>query len=676
MGISAEVSSNPAFARRLSVAGRQQAALAALSRQALGRADLDALMDRTAAILAEVLEVEFSSVQVAADDRTLLLKAGRGWHENVVGKSRQVGVNSQCGYTFLLQKPVIVQDLRGEQRFRPLALLKYGVSSGVSVIIQGASKPFGVLAAFTTAAREFTEEEVNFLQSAANVLGLAIQNDDARQKLSHSEEQFRWLIQNGYDLTSTISLDGRIVSIGSSVERITGYRPEEVVGRNAFDLFGGANLTRRESVWRILTNPESLHMQRTTIRHRNGSKRVLEITGSWSGARGESRLAVFNSRDVTERVRSECKLRRSNARFKAVFDGSFDAIAIRSFENDRYIGVNSAFTELLGYAHDDVIGRTPAEIGLIQSDRELKPFSEKIAATGRVRDCEYDLRANNDTMVTAQISSVLMPMEGGRVTVSFIRDITARKRTEAELIRAHNAALKASRLKSAFLANTSHEIRTPLNIILGYSDLIADYLNERGDSQLKPYLEAVQRAGQRLTDTIEEILDYSKIESGTLELNPTEIALSPLMEGLINNLGILAATKGIALTCTIEEARATVRFDQHSLVGALTKLLQNAIKFTERGEVAMRLYRDQRGLELEIRDSGIGIDKDYLPYLFEPFSQEQSHYARPFEGSGLGLPLARRFLELNGATVELESEKGIGTTFTIHLRAVETGVAA
>jgi signal transduction histidine kinase len=227
-----------------------------------------------------------------------------------------------------------------------------------------------------------------------------------------------------------------------------------------------------------------------------------------------------------------------------------------------------------------------------------------------------------------------------------------------------------SALIAAFLASTSHEIRNPLHVILGYNEIIADHLRERGDSLAAPFLDAVERAGRRLAKTVDRLLAYSRLQSGVVETRPADTALAPLIEAIMREFTPRAAAKGIALTATIEEPAMAVRCDPDYLAGALENLADNAIKFTEHGEVAIRLYREPSGgAAIIIRDTGVGIDPAYLPRLFEPFSQEQSGYSRKFEGSGLGLALARRYLEMNWAEITVESEKGAGSTFTIHLRA-------
>jgi signal transduction histidine kinase len=237
---------------------------------------------------------------------------------------------------------------------------------------------------------------------------------------------------------------------------------------------------------------------------------------------------------------------------------------------------------------------------------------------------------------------------------------------QRELSAARDAAMEASRLKSAFVANMTHEIRTPLNVILGYADLMAERLAEIRDESGLEYGEPIQRAGQRLLDTIGAVLDLSRIESGAFELKPATITLAHLVERHVQDLSVLARKKGIGLVCQIDEPEAQVIFDEHCLSNTIINLLQNAIKFTERGAVSVRVFRDRASvLSLEVRDTGRGIDQAYLPYLFEPFSQEGVDAAPSQEGAGLGLALVKRYVEFNRARIMVESTRNAGTAFTV-----------
>jgi histidine kinase/DNA gyrase B/HSP90-like ATPase/phospho-acceptor domain-containing protein/GAF domain-containing protein len=282
------------------------------------------------------------------------------------------------------------------------------------------------------------------------------------------------------------------------------------------------------------------------------------------------------------------------------------------------------------------------------------------------QDIAFLRSAANIIMLAVECEGPVRPAESTRFAQPKAgRAISASERFVKRDVKADLLPTEAS-----YCANVSHEIRTPLNIILGYSEIIGEQLAAKGCLELAPHVDAIRRAGQRLLYTVEEIVDFSKIETGSLELNPVDFFVEPMLEELVDDFRSRAKAKGVNLSLDLGSPRARVRFDKYCLERAVTNLLHNAVKFTERGTISVRLTRDAAGgLKLEIRDSGIGIDESYMQHLFEPFSQEDSSYSRRFEGAGLGLALSRKYLELNGATFHVHSIKNVGTTCTIDFRA-------
>ena len=245
--------------------------------------------------------------------------------------------------------------------------------------------------------------------------------------------------------------------------------------------------------------------------------------------------------------------------------------------------------------------------------------------------------------------------------------VIERNHSEKELLSALERARESDRLKSSFVANMSHEIRTPLNVILGYTDVVAEELGEDAGPEMTSHLNAIRRGGHRLLDTIQKILDFSKIAAGSFVLLPEPVSLVAQLQRTIREQEAIGRQKGLSVSCRVEVAPGTsILFDQHCLSSALTNLINNAIKFTEAGSVSVRLFRGIDGrLCIEVRDTGLGIDPSYLNVLFEPFSQERSGYTRQFEGTGLGLALTKSYLVLNGANLAAVSEKNRGSVFTI-----------
>jgi PAS domain S-box-containing protein len=520
----------------------QQSVIASLSQQALLGGNLQQLFEDATRWARDALGVSHCKVmELQPDHETLIGRTDSGWEpETVPTIVAEAGTRSHAGYALLVNAPVIVTDFSTERRLHSSMAERWGLRSGVTVVIHGRGQPFGVLAVHDLQPRNFTDNEVNFLQSVANILGLAI-----------------------------------------------------------------------------------------------------------------------------EQNRTESELRDSERRFHDIFDSSHDAIVIATPEG-RIVDANSAFSRIYGHSLEHALGKDTEALGLFANPKDCSRFARELAEHGTLRNFETDLRAADGRIIPTLLSSVMVDLGIGVQAVSILRDISERRAADLELARARDAALQSTRLKSAFLANTSHEIRTPLNVILGYTDLIGEHLANIGDHTQDAYLDALGRAGRRLLKTIQQILDYSRLEAGVVTLNPSAIALAPFIEDQASDFNLLAAEKGLELRLDIAESDATVRFDEYCLQSALNNLLQNAIKFTDRGEIVLGLDRDATGtLKLKVRDTGIGVDNDYLPRLFEPFSQEQTGHHRRFEGAGLGLAFARRCVELGGAQISAASRKGEGSTFTI-----------
>ncbi len=370
---------------------------------------------------------------------------------------------------------------------------------------------------------------------------------------------------------------------------------------------------------------------------------------------------------ITQLVQRAKELHRHD-RFRALIENASDGITVLDAEGQILYEAPSA-ERLLGYKPEQMVGRHAGEF---ISQEDVAPLMDMvrraIEKSEELQTLRLRVRRRDGSMINVETTGRRLrdPPDPACVVFNW-RDISERVRFEQELEHARDAALEASLLKSAFIANVSHEIRTPLNVMTGYTELIGEYLAEQHDENAKDYVERTQRACARLLRTTGNILDISKIEAGAFNLTPTQLEIGRVLEHQLADFRVIAESKGVALTCTVDAPGASILFDEYCLTQALANLLDNALRFTDHGVISCRLYRAVDGtLCLEIRDTGIGISEEYLPLLFEPFSQERSGLARQFQGSGLGLALVRKYLELNGAKIAVQTEKGKGTTFTIH----------
>jgi signal transduction histidine kinase len=245
--------------------------------------------------------------------------------------------------------------------------------------------------------------------------------------------------------------------------------------------------------------------------------------------------------------------------------------------------------------------------------------------------------------------------------------VIERKKYEQDLINAKQRAEEAVKLKSDFLAQISHEIRTPLNSILSFSALLKNELQGKLSSELNETFNYIERGGNRLTRTIDLILNVSNSKNNQYKIRLEEINLTKdILEPLIAEFKDAALEKGIELDLVEPNEQMCLVCDQYSINQLFANLLENAIKYTNQGSVNIRTQINKFGnIQVDIEDTGIGISSDYLPKLFDPFSQEEQGYTRSYEGIGLGLSLVKSYAELNNAEIQVNSKKDIGTVFSV-----------
>ena len=500
-----------------------------------------------------------------------------------------------------------------------------------------------------------------------------------------------------------ISIDarGRIVDFNSACERLFGYSAEEVLGENVKMLMPDPYRTEHDSYldnYKTTGQRKIIGIGREVIgRRKDGTTFPMELSVG-EIEQGNTRAFIGVIRDITDRVRREQILLDSDAQHRAILETAVDGIIIiDSLGTVRMY--NPACENMFLFSAEEVVGQNVKMLMpspyYDEHDRYLQNYSatgeRKIIGIGR----EVIARRKDGTTFPMELSVGETTMGGNRFFVGILRDITKNKtaeeallKSEAELqkrvdeiaaladenTKAREEAEAASRIKSEFLASMSHEIRTPMNGILGMlSALEGQGLN----AEQRESVGLIRESSEALLEILNDILDISKIEAQKIELETTTFSINEflaLAEGMWRRR---AQDKGLAFVLrNSATAHDLVRGDGTRLRQVLFNLISNAIKFTDRGEVTLSVDAEGASgrvkLRFEVSDSGIGISPEQLEKLFQPFVQADRSTTRRFGGSGLGLSISKKIVELMGGEMGVESRLGEGSTFWFTV-SLETG---
>lgn len=491
-------------------------------------------------------------------------------------------------------------------------------------------------------------------------------------KLEKSEKYYRSLIENSLDIVAVLDLNGVITYNSPSLDRALGLSSQELLNQNAFSLVHPEDHdTVKSSFSAAVANPGIPHTIEARVSHKEASWLTWQIKGICIS--GDYPYIVINATDITARKAAEEKIRQ----LSVAIEQSPVSVVITDTQG-RIEYVNPWFSEITGYSALEAIGQKPSILKSGHTpDSEYKKLWDTIAAGGRWRGEFQNRKKNGETYWESATISGIKGADGRIHNYIAVKDdITEQKKAEKALLEATEQAQSAMRAKSDFLATMSHEIRTPMNGVIGMTELLldTDLTPEQRD-----FVETIQVSGDTLLTILNDILDYSKIESGKMELEKREFDLTHCLETTLDVFSSKAAQKNIELIYSIDPAVPNGLIgDETRIKQILMNLTNNALKFTETGEVYISVQKsDGRdngntsdGVELlfKVKDTGIGIPQDKMDRLFKSFSQVDSSTTRKYGGTGLGLAISDKLVAMMGGKIWVDSMDGWGSTFSFTVK--------
>jgi len=501
---------------------------------------------------------------------------------------------------------------------------------------------------------------------------LAVKEDITERKraemdLKASEQRYRSFLERNAAGVLRTTREGEILDCNDSMLRILGYdSTEELKSIRIQNIY--SDQASRQPFLDLLHRHQVLTGHEFRFKRKDGTT-VWCLANITLAEEEGCEIIEGTLVDITERKQGEEALSRERNLLRTLIDNLPDYVYVKDTES-RFLIANTGVARLMGVANGrDLLGMSDFDFYPNELAAKYRHDEQEVIRSGQpMINCEetgVDASGNMRWVLTTKVP--FRDAVGNVIGVVGIgHDITERKQAEEEMRKAKEGAEAANRAKSQFLANMSHEIRTPMNGVIGMTDLLLD--TELTPEQ-REYADIVRTSGQALLTVIDDILDFSRIEARKLVLERADFDLHVLLDHAIEMLAVKAHEKRLALTCEVApETPALLRGDAGRLRQVLLSLVGNAVKFTHRGEVDVRVgieAEDERTatLRLTVKDTGIGIRQDQTAAVFAPFVQADGSHTRRYGGTGLGLAISKELVELMGGRIGVESEENKGSAF-------------
>ncbi len=493
--------------------------------------------------------------------------------------------------------------------------------------------------------------------------------------LEQSEERSRLIMNASLNAIITIDVDGKIIFWNNPAKTIFGWEKEEVIGKVLSEIiipeqYVEAHNRGMKHYMKTGDGPVlNKHFEITGLK-RNGTEFPIEISIIPIKQNGELFFCSF-IQDISERKNAENNLKSQEEKYRNIIANM--NLGLMVVDNDEVIQfANQSFLSISGFEMDEILGKKASQLFISEENLEIMKAKSEMRKEGISDVYQMPVKNKKGELRWWTIGGAPEYDDTGKLvgSIGIHLDITEQKQLEIDLEKEKVKAQEASKAKEAFLANMSHEIRTPLNAIIGF---LRELEKQDVTEIQKSYIENSTIASKHLLAIISNVLDMSKIESGEMSLDYEDFVFENTIKNVVKVLQPKAEQKRLKLTTNISKnIHKVLKGDALRLEQILFNLIGNALKFTHHGQVTVscEVIKDSntsQELSISISDTGIGIDKSFVDFIFSKFSQEDKEITRKFGGTGLGMAITKELVQLMEGNIEVESEKNVGTTIRINL---------
>lgn len=692
---------------RLVLRERQQAVVAQMGLQALRELDLQNFLEQVVRDVQQTLDSDLCKIlELQPGGDVLLLRAGVGWDRGLVGSGVVgTGPDSQAGYTLHSAGPVVVLDLPKEKRFSgPALLTDHHVVSGISCMIRDGEHDYGVLGVHTRTRREFTPEDTNFLQSVASIVGGAVGRSQARRRMA-LERSVAQVLSEVRDLDRTMDrifellvteMEAAVCELWWANSEADGLVCRKVHVVREFDRrktlarFGretmgsregmpGRSFSERRAIWSTDRGSPLLFERREAAEEVGlqsgfafpicvGNQTLGVITGYSAGQLALDEASLRSLEAVGRAIgdfHTRLELEQRAKGLAALTESSHDAII--TYDPEGIILEWLAGAELLfGYSANEMEGESVVRIIPDDTRPALRRVHDRIRRGEIVEPFETQRRCRDGSFAEVSVRVAAIRNAEGEIVAfsSTERDVSRLKSTQMKLV-------QADQQKDEFLAMLGHELRNPLAAIRSASELLKMLCGD--DARLIRTQTVLERQTTHMAKLIDGLLDVSRIIRGKITLDPKTVDFVTVCRDVVIDAEERIHGRDLTMRVHLPDAPVWVSADRVRLAQVVDNLLSNASKYTaDGGTVTLQLTSAGGMAQLEVQDTGVGIEPTLLPHVFEVFRQSEQTLDRSSGGLGLGLALVKGLVELQGGEVAARSPgRGEGATFSVLLPLTE-----